>query len=370
MTSVIAAHVESPAAQITRRRLVGMTQSAFDPASRVRFIQYIPTFEKAGWEIDFRPNRPDRQWHSSLPTRIVRALHYRAGRAVMKGRRLVDIVHTRDADVVFVNRDLASGRSFFERTLLRYNRRVVFDFDDAIYLSRQAERRVRWMCEQSAWVTPGNAYLADFARPYARRLTVVPTVIDTDKYMQRDWSADQRARVRVGWTGSNQSIGTTLFAYLPLLARAQRAHDFDLVIITNSRPDINLPGLRWTFIPWTAEDEGTLGSVFDIGIMPLVDDEMQRGKCGLKLLQCMAAGIPTVASPVGVNREIMLDGETGYSAESEEAWTDALGALVRDPDLRARLGRAGRDRCERHYSIRAWAPTLLDILEKVAGERS
>lgn len=350
------------------RRLLGITQSAFDPASRVRFIQFIPALEKAGWHVTHRPNRPDRQWQSSFRHRIIRGGVYRAGRLVMKANRLRDIYEAGAYDVVFVNRDLAGKQIFFERQLTKRTSRIVFDFDDAIFLGRANERIVRHMCEHAAWVTPGNAYLAEFARPFSARLTVIPTVIDTDRYVARDWSCEPRpGPVRVGWTGSSQSIGTTLFPYLPMFARAQRELPFELVIISNAKPTLPVCDLRWSFVPWTPDGEGMLGEMFDIGIMPLVDNAMQRGKCGLKLLQCMAAGLPTIASPVGVNREILVDGVTGYAADEEEQWIEALRALIVSPERRAAMGRAGRARCEERYSIRAWLPTLLDIFEQVGG---
>jgi glycosyltransferase involved in cell wall biosynthesis len=101
--------------------------------------------------------------------------------------------------------------------------------------------------------------------------------------------------------------------------------------------------------------------------MPLVDDPFQRGKCGFKLLQCMAAGLPTIGSPVGVNAEIVHEGRTGYLASTPEEWHEALRALTRSPELRASMGRAGRERCESDYSVRRWFPELRTTLGRVAG---
>lgn len=114
--------------------LLAMTNSAFDPASRVRLIQFIPGLERAGWKVDHRPNVPDRQWSSSLPGRWTRAAHYRAGRLRMKWNRWRDVSEAGRFDAVFVNRDLAGRGTVFERRLLSRNPRVVFDFDDAIFL--------------------------------------------------------------------------------------------------------------------------------------------------------------------------------------------------------------------------------------------
>jgi hypothetical protein len=350
---------------------MGMTQSAFDPPSRFRFIQYVPFLEGAGWAVTLRHNRPDRKWTSPLRNRLARGVHFRAGRAVMKANRLRDIRDARAYDVVFVSKDLAGGNGpSFEERLLRTNPRVVFDFDDALFVGPKAEPIARRMCERSAWVTPGNDYLAEYASRHTTRVTVIPTVINTESVVARSWDgADPDATVRIGWSGSDASIRTTLFPYLEMLAAAQREVPFELVVITNTRPTLPVPGLRWTFHPWTPEGEETLWSKMDVGIMPLVDDEFQRGKCGLKLLQYMAAGLPTIASPVGVNREITREGETGFLADSPAQWREALLALTRSHELRASMGQAGRKRCEQSYSIRRWLPTLLDIFERVGAAR-
>ena len=347
---------------------MGMTQSAFDPASRVRFIQFIPGLKEAGWEVVHRPNEPDRQWTSSLGSRVLRAAHYRAGRVVMKANRWRDVRRAGDFDVVFVNRDLAGGGLFFERRLLENNPRVVFDFDDAIFIGKN-EYAVRWMCEHAAWVTPGNAYLAEFARQASDKVTIIPTVVDTDRYTIRSYDgADARRKVRVGWSGSDRSLPPSLYPYLEMLADLQRKLDFEFVIITNTRPRLPNPDLRFTFHEWNAEDEYRIESTMDIGLMPLVDEEFQRGKCGLKLLQYMAAAIPTVASPVGVNRDIITHGKTGFLATTAAEWGDALAELVQSASLRASMGPAGRKICEDHWSIKRWLPELSRIFHGVRNE--
>jgi hypothetical protein len=345
-----------------RRRLLGMTTSAFDPASRFRFVQFIPHFERAGWEVAFRPNKPDRQWSSSLPGRIPRAVHHRIGRGLMKWNRWLDVAGAGRFDSVFVNRDLAGRGVFFQQQLISRNTRVVFDFDDAIFIGDN-EPAVRWMCERAAWVTPGNRYLAEFVGRYTDRCTIIPTVIDTDEY--RAVSAPAGAVPRVGWSGSDQSIHATLVPFLPQLAEIQRSLDFELVVITNTRPQIETPGLKWSFLKWSVDSEVAGLQSLDVGLMPLADDAFQRGKCGLKALQYMAVGRPVVASPVGVNAEIVEHERTGFHATGDGDWAAALRALVASAEKRAAMGAAGRRRCEESYSIRRWFPVLDEILGRV-----
>lgn len=345
--------------------IVGMTTSAFDPASRVRFIQFVPYLERAGWQVSHCPNRPDRQWSSPLRGRLSRALHHRTGRVLMKVNRLLDIRNTRHHDVIFVNRDLAGGGLIFEKQLLRGNHRVIFDFDDAIFIGKN-EPAVRWMCQHAAWVTPGNDYLADYARQYSDRVTVIPTVVDTDNYaIKANLPSGSNRLVRVGWSGSDQSIQHTLFPYLKMLEQVQEKLHFEFVIITNSKPSLPVSRLRWTFCKWSADGERDLARQMDIGLMPLLDNDFQRGKCGLKLLQYMAAGIPTIASPVGVNSSITQRGRTGFLAATDEEWRNALETLVRSPSLRIEMGQAGRQLCEEQYSIRRWLPSILGIFDTV-----
>lgn len=345
--------------------LMGITQSEFDPASRFRFIQFIPYLKKAGWEVKHRPNWPDRQWSSPLHSRLARGVHYRAGRVLMKANRLKDALESRKYDVVFANRDFAGEGPILQRFFRPLARRCIFDFDDAIFVGPN-EKLVRWMCANARWVTPGNEYLADYARQHTKRVTVIPTVIDTESYIPRLYSNFERpSLVRVGWSGSDQSIKQTLVPYLGLLSKLQAKVDFELVVITNTKPNLPVKDLRWSFIPWSQHQEPFLGSKFDIGIMPLLDDEFQKGKCGLKLLQYMAAALPTVASPVGVNKSIVRHGVTGMVAAREEEWHRALELLIRDSRVRARMGRAGRQICEQEYSVNRWLPVLISIFNTI-----
>ena len=285
---------------------------------------------------------------------------------LMKANRLLDTRHADSFDAVFVNRDLAGGGLFFERRLLKKNPRLVFDFDDAIFIGRN-EPAVRWMCQNAAWVTAGNKYLAEYACQYSDRVTVLPSVVDTSRYMPGSYQGTTKQRpIRVGWSGSNQSIRATLFPYLEMLTRHQEHLDFEFVIISNSKPQLPLSRLRWTYWEWSSDQEEELVSSLDVGIMPLADNAFQRGKCGLKLLQYMAAGIPTVASPVGMNQQIVQHGVTGFLASWEDEWYEALGSLIRDPALRSQMGCAGRQRCENEYSIHKWFPVLLERIEHVA----
>lgn len=345
------------------RRLIAYTHARDDPAARFRVRQFIPWFERAGWTVSHRPSRPERPWQSPHASPPLRWLDQRAGVAMRRVRRWRDIRDAAGYDVAFVNRDLLEGRLVHEAALLRRNPRVVFDFDDAIHLGAK-EAHVAWICQRAAWVTAGNDLLADVARRYTERVSVVPTVVDTGAYPPPPRPGQDRP-LRVGWLGSDLSIRETLFPFAPLLGGLQAALGFELVVVTKPRRELPEERLRWRHVDWSPEIETRIAEHFDVGIMPLQDDAFQRGKCGCKLLQYMAAGLPVVATPVGVNARI-VGADRGYLARDAAEWGEAL-ARLRDPALRGELGAAGRRFVEREYSVERWFPRLLDVVERVAA---
>lgn len=347
------------------KRLIAFAHAPDNPACRFRIGQYVPCFTQAGWQVSLRTMHPPDPWRSPL-AQPLGAVH----RALRQGSRTLwrrwDIRAAARYDAVLLNRDLLGGRVAYERALLRRNPRVVFDFDDAIFLDGKAAH-TEWICRRAAWVTAGNDNLASFARQFTDRVTVLPTVVDPDAYVVREATRIPDL-ARVGWLGSGYSIRQTLYPHLPMLARLQETLGFELVVVSSPRPDINVPGLRWRFVEWSAEVETRVGDLCDVGIMPLVDEPYQRAKCGCKLLQYMAAGLPVVASPVGINADLVSHGGRGYLASTEDEWRQAIETLLADPLLRTRMGREGRRFVERDYSRRRWFPVLLETLERVASD--
>jgi len=336
------------------KRLIAFAHAANDPACRFRIGQYIPDLEKAGWEVSLRVRRPAYPWKTSWPG---------AAYACRRLRRRWDIRQAGKFNAVFLNRDLLEGKWLYESLLFERNRRVVFDFDDAIFLGEKA-LHIGKICQQAAWTIAGNEQLADFARRYSTRVSVIPTVIDTTRYAASPHSGGRP--VRVGWMGSDQSIRETLVPHLGLLAKLQSQLAFELIVVSGSMPEFPPKSPEFRFIPWNPTVETQIAGWFDIGIMPLVDEPFQRGKCGCKLLQYMSASLPVVASPVGINRQL-VDSSRGLLASSPEEWSNALAKLIADAPLRAAMGRAGRVFVEQHYSLQKWFPRWLAIIESVAA---
>jgi hypothetical protein len=342
------------------RRLLVITQSNFDPSSRLRLMQYFPGFAKAGWRIDHRPLRPSPYRTFPVPAEETQAWKLRVSAMLRRASLFADSLRSRSCDAVIVGRELPHLSGF----LTRCNPRLAFDFDDAIHLWPGQDAVAR-LARKARVIVAGNQILAGAAAQWCSAVRTIPTVVDPEAYRMARCAGSVR-RLRVGWLGSDYSIRQTLFPFVPMLAALQREVGFEFVVV--SGPGRFLPGseLDYRFVPWSPAIESQIADMFDIGIMPLQDDPLQRAKCGTKLLQYMAAGLPVVASPVGVNGDIVKSGHNGYLAYSPEDWRSALQQLAADKSLRSRLGEAGRALVEQEYSLGRWLPAWLEVLEETA----
>lgn len=340
------------------------------PSQRFRWEQYIEPLQARG--IRLEPS-------SFLGSEGMEVAHLQGRWAAKAGviarglrRRLSDMVAARQYDLVLVHREsLPIGPAWFERTLARLGVPYAFDFDDAIFLPAASEANRRFARLKSPHKTEaavrgarlvlaGNRYLADWAETYTPRVTVVPTTIDTGVY--RAARSSNESPICVGWSGSSTTI-THLRLLEPVLREIQRERGVELRVIGDR--SYRIAGARVEVLEWKAASEVADLQRIDIGVMPLPDDQWSRGKCGLKALQYMALGIPTILSPVGVNREIARDG-AALLADGEDQWVDALRRLIDDPALRSSVGEAGRARVEQDYSVNAMLPTWEHVLREAA----
>jgi glycosyltransferase involved in cell wall biosynthesis len=307
---------------------------------------------------------------------------YRSGQTPRKAleasfalaRRVVQIVKARRSDVVLLYREaFPLGPPLLER-LLKDEVPVVLDFDDAIYLGQtsSANARLRFLKRSdtvservaaATVVTVGNEELAAYSRDHNNWVEVVPTTIDIEEYVPaRHRSA--RSPLRLGWSGSATTVAH-LQTIDRALARVLDEYPVELTVVGDATYTLQRPNVHAR--SWCLGRELDDLRSFDIGIMPLPDDQWSRGKCGLKALQYMALEIPTIVSPVGVNAEIISDGSNGLFARTEEEWITALGQLIEDGQLRRALGSAGRATVVERFSGQAWAPRFFEILRDAAG---
>lgn len=288
-------------------------------------------------------------------------------------QRLARLARAPRPDLWWVEKELwPYAPAAFERAVLG-SAPYALDFDDAVFhnydLHRSAWVRRLWggkldrLMRGSALVTAGNAYLAERAHAAgAPRVEIVPTVIDLDQYPTPAAPGDDTT-LRVVWIGSPATVNY-LQALAAPLARLAAARPMRLVVIGGGAPQ--LPGVEIEQVAWSAATEAAEIARCHIGVMPLRDSSWERGKCGYKLIQYMACGLPVVASPVGANREIVDAGVNGLLAEGDAQWLDALATLASDAALRLRLGTAGRAKVQAAYSAQAVAPRLATLLQRAA----
>ncbi|MGI8733559.1 MAG: glycosyltransferase family 4 protein [Pyrinomonadaceae bacterium] len=356
-------------------RLLAIVPSVYDtsPGQRFRLEQWEPYLRNLGVEITYEPfEDPELSATPHKPGKVTRKMRLIA-RAV--GRRASLLRKLRNYDAVYVFREAALfGPPIFERLGHRSGVPLIFDFDDAVfvpyvspsngYLSYlKFPAKTKTICRLATHVIAGNPYLADYARQTNDNVSIVPTTIDTEKYEvvpRKDNSVPV-----IGWSGSFSTV-----QHLDSLARALRRlaqkENFRLLVIGTSVYKID--GVDVEALPWRSATEVSDLRQIDIGIMPLPDEAWSRGKCGLKALQYMALGIPTVCSPVGVNSEIIQDSVNGFLAATEDEWVTKLSQLLHDAKLRARLGAAGRETVEAKYSAAVQAPRVYEILRSVVAE--
>jgi glycosyltransferase involved in cell wall biosynthesis len=358
-------------------RILALVPSLYDtsPGQRFRLEQWTPILNERGIEIDY----------CSFETEGLHEILYKSGHTAGKirsilgafGARISTLRRVRDYDLVYVFREAAVlGPPIFERMVAWSRVPMVFDFDDAVFVPYVSPSngylsylkfpgKTRSICRLSTHVMAGNPYLADYARKVNDHVTIVPTTIDTDKYTVEPRRAD--GVPVIGWSGSYSTV-QHLDTLRSALQRLAREITFRLRVI--GTPKYELEGVDVEALPWRSETEVSDLQLMDIGIMPLPDDKWSKGKCGLKALQYMALGIPTVCSPVGVNTDIIQDGENGNIAATEDEWVEKLAALLKSAELRERLGLAGRATVEARYSARVQAPRVCRIFESIAGAGS
>lgn len=332
------------------------------PNQRFRFEQYLELLNEAGIEYDYQPFWSDRVW----------SIFYQKGHWLTKTtglfrglwNRLLLLFQLPEYDYIFVHREgLPVGPPAYEYIISRWwRKKIVYDFDDAIWINNYSiankriarflkfHRKVPAICRYSYRISTGNEFLADFARKLNQDVVVIPTTIDTKNLHNRLKQTRQSEKLNIGWTGTH----STLFQLAEIenqLGLLQKEIDFDLHVICNADPQFS--SVKYQYIPWQAASEIDDLLKFDIGIMPLKNTDWERGKCGFKALQYMSLGIPVVASDVGVNNEIIAHEQNGLliPPNQPELWISALKTLLLDPQLRQKLGVAGRHTVETRYSV-------------------
>jgi len=276
-------------------------------------------------------------------------------------------------DLVYIQKKLFGNLEL--RLLSRLNAHLVYDLDDAVMfheIERNEPLNGKFFCRFvrmaacCAGVIAGNSYLAEFAR-FARGsaeadpfVMVLPTPVDTEAVIPRDHD-HATSGLQIGWMGTRGNLGHLMTIAAPLGRVLAAFPGSELKVVSDGSPEME--GIPLLVKTWNAEEEAHDLRGFDVGVMPLGDNLWTRGKGGFKLLQYMAAGVPPVASPVGINAEIIRHGENGFLARDASEWEECLRRLLGDPDLRRRMGMAGRATVENCFGLAGYNRRLAEFLE-------
>ena len=355
-------------------RVLGLSLYGPKAAShRVRLSQFQPGLAAAGIDLQIQSLLDDayllRTFAGESPS--LRALF------AAYGRRLQALFQADRFDLAIVHCELFPFLpGWLERQLLQIP--FIYDCDDPFFLKYRTGRlrllqpllgaKADRLMEAAVAVTAGNAGLADHARRFNSNVAVLPSVVDTVQFRTAAPRPAERSGgpFTVGWIGSPSTA-----PYLELLVEPlqQLARERYVRLLVVGGPAPAIAGVEVIEQPWNLEQEVSLIQQFDVGVMPLPDTAWTRGKCAYKLIQCMASGIPVLASPVGANLDV-VPLECGLLAKNPDEWLAAFRRLAADPELRQQMGEASRHWVERRYSLSSALPVLTDVIQRSTAAHS
>jgi glycosyltransferase involved in cell wall biosynthesis len=344
------------------------------PSQRFRFEQYFKFLTEHDFTFEVHSFFLPGDWR----------FFYNSGKTLKKSmiiligllRRSLLLFHIHQFHVVFIHREATPiGPPALEWIIGKvFRKRIVYDFDDAIWMTDKMnesffEKLIRWrskvasICKWSYKVSCGNTFLMQYAIQFNGNAVLNPTTIDTENLHNPFLYKTQKPnnRIVIGWTGSHSTLKYLYHLERVLHQTQNKFPEVDFMVIADKEPTIKLE--RLIFKPWSKESEIQDLMLADIGIMPLPDDEWAKGKCGFKALQYMALEIPSVVSPVGINREIIFNEVNGFLCSKEEEWLTTLERLILSTSLRKSIGRAGRQTVIERYAVTSNSDRFLSLFE-------
>lgn len=330
------------------------------PSQRFRFEQYLDDLPKDRFIIKKAGFLDHKTWN----------ILYKPGNYLQKTggilwgfiKRWALMLQVGSFHFVFIHREAAPiGYPLFEWIIARiWRKKIIYDFDDAIWLANTSSqnslaarlkfhKKTSFICKWAHKVSVGNHYLGDYARQFNPNVVYNPTTIDTVN-LHNQIKAQPSTKPVIGWTGTHSTL-PYLKMLEPVLQKLETEHDFSFQVIANQAPQLNLQSL--VYIPWNKNTEIDDLLNFNIGVMPLTNDQWAKGKCGFKALQYMALGIPPLVSPVGVNTGIVTHQKNGFVCTTPEEWYQALVQLLESSKLREKLGKEARATVEASFSVKA-----------------
>jgi glycosyltransferase involved in cell wall biosynthesis len=329
-----------------------LTTGLNTPSTRFRVLQHISLYRKKGVFCKVVHGFPDR-FYGFTGIKVIDLLILPIMYIIKFFLRVIAIIlFAGRYDVVYIQRELLPGLTpLLEKLVFIFNKNIVFDFDDAIFLRyKQDTNPIGKVISLSRLTIAGNEYLADFAKKFSKNILVCQTVINTKKFIPLNLSRPAKP-LTLGWIGSASNLrylllltnvlGTITLKYYPHIR---------LLIVSDQKPNFPLP-IKTIYIKWNKNTEVEDLNKMDIGLMPLLDTPWEKGKCGFKIIQYMACGIPVVASAVGANIQVLQDGKQGFLVNTDNEWIEKLSVLIEDHKLRKRMGQEARKRAVESFSL-------------------
>lgn len=346
------------------------------PSNRYRVEQYLPYLKTEGINYSIRP----------FITSDFFKILYKKGNHLKKiffflratAKRLSDLLRCQKYDLIFVHIESfpfapAIWEWLFSKLL---HKPIIYDFEDAVYLPDfKGENKIinflRYphkfyqILRLSNHVIVCNKYMRDFVYPFNHNITVIPTSIDAEKFKLKEVNSQDSIPI-IGWIGSH-TTSYCLKQLTGVFIELAKKFNFYLKIIGGEK-NFSIRGVKIINEEWTLEKDVESFQSLDIGIYPLPNDERVMAKTPFKTIQYMSVGVPVIASKVGGNREIIQDGINGFLVNSEDEWLEKLSYLIENPDIRYKMGLAGRKTVEEKYSLEVTAPIFLEALSKTYKE--
>lgn len=348
------------------------------PGQRLKYEQYFSDWRANDWTVDIYSFQSMRFW--KINPQKGRLLEKILWTLVGYFKRFFFLFKIHQYDIVYIFLWVTPfGSPIFERIYCALAKKVVFDIDDLVFLGNASENnswvskfkgkeKPIYLMKFANHVITCTPYLDSFVRQYNIHTTDISSTIDTESYkVVNNYKNDHK--IILGWSGSYSTV-KYLYLLYPMLLKLQAKHNYKLVVM-GANANFKLEGIDMEVVLWSQENEVKTIQRFDIGLYPLPDEQWVHGKSGLKALQYMAMGVPTIASKIGqaIQRVIQND-ESGYLVEGyDEEWIEVLGELIANPEKRRAIGIAGRERVEKYYSIQANKPVYLSVLNNVLNAK-
>jgi glycosyltransferase involved in cell wall biosynthesis len=349
------------------------------PSTKRRVLDYLPHLAQAPYSIIVKSFTPPGlyKWyynrsssHSNFFIFFITELLYIGGGALILMLRFFALIAllftTQSADIIFLQK--ISAPFWYPKLLQSVNKNIIYDLDDALFLLKPLS--IREIIRVSKTVIVGSHYILRWVQKVNINACLIPTPVPLERFVPKNYSNSIKdSRLIIGWIGSPNTL-EHLKLLRPVLDRlADEFPHIIMRIIGYSNKSALLPKLKLckteciSSIPY--HDVPAALREFDIGVMPLIGKEWDKGKCAGKALEYMAAGVPAIASRFGENEYVIEDGKNGFLASDTEEWIEKLSSLIKDADLRKRIGLAGRKTVEEKYAVSVTVNQLLHVIETI-----